>query len=277
MKEWNRTQIVELLEESGRIAKQYKSKMAPEIKADRTIVTAADKAIQEFLDNALTHGETDVFIIGEESQESCDLEKALKNTAFIIDPIDGTAVYAGGLPQWGISIGYAVNGKLQESAIYLPDLEDLMVTESGKTCLRSGDRNEFSEALPFRKEYTETGAVYIPQDLAKYGTFKGGEMVQSIGSCVYPGVYLAKKIYQAGIFRSKLWDVAGFLPALKNLGFHSVSEDGSDLMSLEISPEIYNMDSSSKKFLSMKTLHVISSTEEICKQIAAKISFPDHP
>ena len=97
MKEWNRTQIVELLEESGRIAKQYKSKMAPEIKADRTIVTAADKAIQEFLDNALTHGETDVFIIGEESQESCDLEKALKNTAFIIDPIDGTAAPR----QWG--------------------------------------------------------------------------------------------------------------------------------------------------------------------------------
>ncbi len=270
MKEWNRTQIVELLEESGRIAKQYKSKMAPEIKADRTIVTAADKAIQEFLDHALTHGETDVFIIGEESQESCDLEKALKNTAFIIDPIDGTAVYAGGLPQWGISIGYAVNGKLQESAIYLPDLEDLMVTESGKTCLRSGDRNEFSEALPFRKEYTETGAVYIPQDLAKYGTFKGGEMVQSIGSCVYPGVYLAKKIYQAGIFRSKLWDVAGFLPALKNLGFCSACKQGTDLLSLEISDEIYSLDMNGKVPYKMKCHHVLAGSEEICRHVLQK-------
>ena len=275
MKAWNRNQIVKLLEESGRIAMKYKTAMNPEIKEDRTIVTAADKAIQSFLDHALTEGESGVFIIGEESQDTCDLENALAGTAFIIDPIDGTAVYASGLPQWGISIGYAVNGILRESAIYLPELEDLMVTDAGKTYLRTGNGNEFQEIAPFRKEYTETGAVYIPQDMAKHGCFNGGEMVQSIGSCVYPGVYLAKKIYQAGIFRSKLWDVAGFLPALKNLGFCSVCKQGTDLLSLKISEEIYSLDLNGKAPYKMKCHHVIAGSEEICRHVLNKTSLAE--
>ena len=117
MKNWDRKQIVSLLEESGRIAMKYKTGMSPEMKSDHTIVTRADKEIESFLDASLSGGDPDVFIIGEESIDSCDLSLALANTAFIVDPIDGTAVYAGGLPMWGISIGYAVKGKLLESAI----------------------------------------------------------------------------------------------------------------------------------------------------------------
>jgi ABC-type sugar transport system ATPase subunit len=105
--------------------------------------------------------------------------------------------------------------------------------------------------------------------------FSQVELLHSIGSCVYPGVYLAKQAYLAGIYFAKIWDVAGILPALKNLGFCSVSEDGSDLMSLKISSEVYDMDISSKTFLKMKGIHVISSTEESCRRIAEKITFPE--
>ena len=276
MNHWNREKIVSLLEQSGRIAMEYKTKMAPEMKSDNSIVTQADKAIEAFLDEAFTDEANNVFVIGEESIDSCSLSKALDNTAFIIDPIDGTAVYAAGLPMWGISIGYAVKGVMTESAVYLPETEELMITESGKTYLRCGNNNAFTELKPFRKEYMEVGAVYITQTLAKHGFFDGAELLHSIGSCVYPGVYLAKQAYLAGIYFAKIWDVAGILPALKNLGFCSVSEDGSDLMSLKISPEVYDMDISSGKFLKMKGIHVISSTEESCRRISEKITFPEH-
>ena len=123
----------------------------------------------------------------------------------------------------------------------------------------------------------EAGAVYVTQTLAKQGFFNGAELLHSIGSCVYPGVYLAKQAYLAGVYFAKIWDVAGLLPALKNLGFHSFSGDGSDLMSLEISPEVYDMDADSNSFLRMRGIHVISSTEESCRKIAEKITFPDHP
>ena len=277
MNHWNREKVVELLEQSGRIAMEYKTKMAPEMKSDNSIVTQADKAIERFLDEAFTDESNNVYVIGEESLDSCSLNKALDNTAFIIDPIDGTAVYAAGLPMWGISIGYAVKGKFTESAIYLPETEELMITESGKTYLRCGSGNDFVELKPFRKEYMEAGAVYVTQTLAKQGFFNGAELLHSIGSCVYPGVYLAKQAYLAGVYFAKIWDVAGLLPALKNLGFHSFSGDGSDLMSLEISPEVYDMDADSNSFLRMRGIHVISSTEESCRKIAEKITFPDHP
>ena len=276
MNHWNREKVVELLEQSGRIAMEYKTKMAPEMKSDNSIVTQADKAIERFLDEAFTDEADNVYVIGEESLDNCSLNKALDNTAFIIDPIDGTAVYASGLPMWGISIGYAVKGVFTESAIYLPETEELMITECGKTYLRCGNGNDFVELKPFRKQYMEAGAVYVTQTLAKHGFFQGAELLHSIGSCVYPGVYLAKQAYLAGVYFAKIWDVAGLLPALKNLGFSSFSKDGSDLMSLKISPEVYDMDAGSNSFLKMRGIHVISSTEEICRRLSEKISFPGH-
>lgn len=276
MKEWNRTQIVELLEESGRIAMEYKSKMDPEIKEDRTIVTQADKAIQRFLDSALTEGETDVYIIGEESQENCDLSKALKNTAFIIDPIDGTAVYACGLPMWGISIGYAVKGVLTESAIYLPETQDLMVTESGKTYLRKGNLNAFEELEPSRKKYSDTGAIAISQSFTRNGIFHGPELLNAMGSCVFAGVYLANQVFQAGIVRAKLWDIAGFLPALKNLGFHSLNREGTNLMSLKITPEFYEIEENAKIPFRLKSHHILAADEASCRRVLEKIiRFPE--
>lgn len=275
MKEWNRKQIVELLEESGRIAISYKNRMAPEIKEDCSIVTQADKAIQSFLDSALTEGETDVYIIGEESVENCDLSNALKHTAFVIDPIDGTAVYACGLPMWGISIGYAVSGKLTESAIYLPETEDLLITESGRTYLRKGDKNEFTELKPFRKEYTDTGAIALSQSFTKKGVFNGHELLNAMGSCVFAGVYLANQVFQAGIVRAKLWDVGGFLPALKNLGFYSLSKNGTDLLSLEITSEFYEMEPDAEVPFRLKCHHILSSKEENCKRVMEKVIFPE--
>ena len=130
MNYWNREKIVSLLEQSGRIAMEYKTKMAPEMKSDNSIVTQADKAIEAFLDEAFTDEASNVFVIGEESIDSCSLSKALDNTAFIIDPIDGTAVYAAGLPMWGISIGYAVKGVMTESAVYLPETEELCLSSN---------------------------------------------------------------------------------------------------------------------------------------------------
>ena len=274
MKQWNRKEIVALLEESGRIAMHYKNDMAAEQKGDKTIVTKADRAIEAFLDEALTRGETDVYIIGEESLKDCQLEKALANTAFIIDPIDGTAVYAAGFSMWGISIGYAVNGKLQEGAIYLPDSQELMITDNGETFLRVGDQNEFQKVEPPRKVQRAGNAVAVCQKVLKYGEMDMPGLIQAIGSCVFPGVYMAKQSYQAGVVQANLWDVAGFLAALKNLGFCSKNRQGTDLMSLEISEELYSMKPAEGKIL-LKCCNVIAYTEEFCDEILSCAIFPE--
>lgn len=279
MKEWNAQKIVELMEHSGGIAMKYKSAMEPEIKSDKTIVTKADKTIETFLDAELCGNDPGVYVIGEESLDSHDWDyvgNALSETAFIIDPVDGTAVYAAGLSMWGISVGYAVGGVLRESAIYLPETGEMMITDHGKTLLRGEKNGQFRELKPFRKAYESTGAVSCTQNLVKHGSFSGGELLQSIGSCVYPGVYLARQIYMAGIFHAKLWDIAGFLPALKNLGFRSLTKSGTDYLSLKITPELYEMGPEAKIPFKMPGHCIIASTDEICTTLAEKCSFPEN-
>ena len=101
--------IGELLEKSSEIALKYYNSPGTELKPDQSVVTLADKAIEEYLVSRLEDLENDVYVIGEETSESKSLsyiEQALKKKAWIIDPIDGTSMYSARIPIWGISIGH---------------------------------------------------------------------------------------------------------------------------------------------------------------------------
>ncbi|KAL0266209.1 UNVERIFIED_CONTAM: hypothetical protein PYX00_011927 [Menopon gallinae] len=82
-------------------------------KKDKSLVTPADKEIENYLNQHLNQEKQEVYLLGEETlskRSEAYIHKALKHTAWIVDPIDGTSPYAFGLPHWGISIGYAKGG-----------------------------------------------------------------------------------------------------------------------------------------------------------------------
>ena len=73
--------IGELLEKSSEIALKYYNSPGTELKEDQSVVTLADKAIEEYLVSRLEDLENDVYVIGEETSESKSLsyiEQALK-------------------------------------------------------------------------------------------------------------------------------------------------------------------------------------------------------
>ena len=78
-----------------------------ERKADRSPVTAADRAVEERLRRAIERGCPGEGIVGEEFGRS----GRTASTYWIIDPIDGTRAFSRGLPSWGILVGRVEQGR----------------------------------------------------------------------------------------------------------------------------------------------------------------------
>ena len=83
------------------------STLRVERKADRSPVTAADRAIEERLRRALRRAFPGEPIVGEEFGRS----GRAGSTYWTIDPIDGTRAFSMGLPSWGILVGRVERGK----------------------------------------------------------------------------------------------------------------------------------------------------------------------
>ena len=77
-----------------------------ERKADRSPVTAADRAIEARLRQALARGCPGEPVIGEEFGRS----GRASSTYWTVDPIDGTRAFSRGLPSWGILVSRIERG-----------------------------------------------------------------------------------------------------------------------------------------------------------------------
>src|SRR5262245_58914807 len=120
MTQWNLAEVLPLVLRSGRISLSYFDHPAKEYKEDDSIVTLADRSIEAFLTEKLERPEDGSFLLGEETiatKSEAYLDQALKQTAWVIDPIDGTAPFANNLPTWGVSIGFMQGGVLKEGVV----------------------------------------------------------------------------------------------------------------------------------------------------------------
>ncbi len=75
------------------------------VKADRSHVTDADRAVEQLIRERIEASRPDDAILGEEFGE-----RGQSDRQWIIDPIDGTANFMRGVPIWGTLIALAVNG-----------------------------------------------------------------------------------------------------------------------------------------------------------------------
>lgn len=250
---WNRGRIVDLLIECGRIATGYRGSMKREFKADRSIVTEADRRIEDLLTSELERPDEGVFIIGEETIERkgpAYIEGALRGTTYIVDPIDGTAPYSHDLPYWGVSIGRMVAGRITDGAVYLPEIREgeLLLTDGEGVVEGRRQRGAWSwrELESPEPEEGPGGLIAIAQDLAKQGQTDMANPVQALGTAVFALVGIVQGRFLAYIGKLRLWDVAGCLPMLDRLGFSVTHYESrtADPLGLEVNATHYEMDPS---------------------------------
>lgn len=272
--------IGELLEEASKIALQYYNAPSAELKDDQTVVTLADKAIEKYIVSRLEDVEKGVYVIGEETSESKSpsyIEQALKNKAWVIDPIDGTSMYANRIPLWGISIGYAENGVLLDGGIFAPCTAEMLLSSNGKVYYSSPGtvndipnwRERLEEITAPAIDFDGKSVIGAGQSQVHHGRFTCRNTVNAFCSTIYTAILLATGRHGAMISHAKLWDYAGSIPALANMGFYCTSLTGKvNILNREISAENYVLSNDARiPFAAIETICMASKKEDAEKVV----------
>ncbi len=165
---------------AGRVIEQALVRADPlvvESKGQNDFVTAVDRAAEAAIIEAIRKAYPKHAIITEESGR---LEGAANtDTEWIIDPLDGTTNFIHGFPQFAVSIGVQVNGRLEHAVVYDPMRKEEFTASRGRGAQLNGRRLRVSNratldgaligtGFPFRKEQMPHIDAYLAmfKDLA---------------------------------------------------------------------------------------------------------------
>lgn len=118
---------VEIVREAGRMALALRGRYAPDVKPDNTLVTQADREIEELLRGRLAALAPQWAFLGEET----GLEGDPDAPCWVIDPIDGTTNFVRGLPLWCVSVGAVHQGRAIWGGIAVPLQNELFWAVEG--------------------------------------------------------------------------------------------------------------------------------------------------
>ena len=120
-----------------------------EYKNDKDIVTAADKAVEQFIFARIAAAYPGHDFFGEET----GVTSHGNDYCWVIDPIDGTASFVHDLPFYSISIALQYRGETVKAGVYAPRLKELFLAEKGggaslnDRMIRVSRRDKLSDAM----------------------------------------------------------------------------------------------------------------------------------
>lgn len=127
--------LADRLADSARsIVRDGRDRLAMDIKADGSPVTAIDKAVETALRETLSREVPDHGVLGEEfGPEGLDRE-----FVWVLDPIDGTKQFAAGLPGFGVLVALCRAGRPMLGVIEQPLTGERTTGISGEGCWLNG-------------------------------------------------------------------------------------------------------------------------------------------
>ncbi|MCC7367652.1 MAG: inositol monophosphatase [Chloroflexi bacterium] len=196
-------------------------------KQQRDPVTAVDRAMEALVRGELRRRYPAHGILGEEGTGDAITSELL----WVLDPIDGTANFAAGLPMYGLSLGLLRNGAPIVGAVYVPfwpvDGGAVLSASLGNGARIAGKRIML-DAASFRPG----GPVAVPPGLRAMFSVTGelakrpGE-ARNLGSIVAELAMVATGGFQYAVFGGpKLWDVAAGALIVREAGGVSLTWEG---------------------------------------------------
>ena len=141
-----------LARDAGRLAHSAFGRSATSMKGRHDVVTAMDREVERFIRKAISKQYPDDTIIGEEEGGGGASERV-----WLIDPIDGTANYARGIPHYCVSIGYLEALAPTVGVIYDPSHDWLYAAARGEGASRNGERLAVSPVAELEAATVECG------------------------------------------------------------------------------------------------------------------------
>jgi myo-inositol-1(or 4)-monophosphatase len=137
--------------DAGKLAHRAFGTSVTSMKGRHDVVTEMDREVERFIRGAIAKRFPGDAIIGEEDGGSAG------DRLWLIDPIDGTANYARGLPHYCVSIGYLERGVPTIGAIYDPSHDWLYSAAKGEGAWQDGTRMAVSPIAEMNAATVECG------------------------------------------------------------------------------------------------------------------------
>ena len=206
-------------------------KIKVEKKGHNDFVSDADRAAEKAVIEVIQRHYPDHAIVAEESGAQGD-----SDTVWIIDPLDGTTNFLHGFPQFCVSVGVTVKGRLEAAAVYDPMRQELFSAARGDGAtldgrkIRVSGRTDLGNSLigtgfPFRQAGTEMGP-YLDM-LGK--VIRGTAGVRRPGAAALDLCYVAAGrldgFWETGLSQ---WDLAAGALIIREAGGIVSGLDGSE-------------------------------------------------
>ena len=184
-------------------------------------VTEADLRIEEFLREEIAREFPEHGVVGEESEESAGSKDA--DYVWVIDPVDGTANFAAGVPFYAVSIGLLYRGAPVAGSLYLPHS---FAGEGVYHCRAGG--GAFVEDTPLKvsdEPFPKASALAgVPAGFGWVFSLKRGSgrvpgETRTMGSIACEMVLVARGVFEYSVFGgSRIWDVAAGVALVREAG-----------------------------------------------------------
>ncbi|WP_052501401.1 inositol monophosphatase family protein [Thiomicrospira microaerophila] len=214
------------------------NKVGYELKADGSLLTEADTAMQTAMTRFLQQNWPQFALLGEESdkqeqQAALDAEQG----CWILDPIDGTTNFANGIAFFSVSLALMIKGELVLGLVYDPAKNELFSARLGMGAYLNGQSIKTEQHLRSLKECV--GVIdfkRLDDMLATALAIQAPYASQrSFGSVALDWCWMAAgrgQLYLHG--NQSLWDYAAGWLILNEAGGASISLDGQPVLAKKI-------------------------------------------
>jgi myo-inositol-1(or 4)-monophosphatase len=211
------------LQEAGAILRRFpRHRVRVSYKRHDSPVTDADLAVDAALRDGLPRGGE-----GWLSEETPDAPARLAcHRVWVVDPLDGTREYLGGVPQWNVSIGLVEGGTAVAGGVYNPSTDELFLGAPGLGATLNGRPISTSDRTRLE------GAVVLVSRWALRRRHAGAAVppytVRPVGPLAYGLALIASGRADAlwGRSAKSEWDVAAGAALIAAAGGHVTQWDG---------------------------------------------------
>jgi myo-inositol-1(or 4)-monophosphatase len=206
--------------EAGDLARRRFTARVPgtyTLKGYQNFLTETDGEVERLIIERLSQAFPGDTFIGEEGGGKASAR------VWVIDPIDGTANFARGMPHWAISIAFVQDNRMQIGAIYAPIGDEMFAARRGGGATLNGAKISVSAITDMREAMTEIG--YSPRlPVADYIALltrvtAAGAGARSRGSAALGLAYVAAGRSDAyAELHCQAWDVLAGLMIVEEAG-----------------------------------------------------------
>ncbi|SFK36429.1 3'(2'),5'-bisphosphate nucleotidase CysQ [Geodermatophilus ruber] len=185
----------------------------------RALGDAGDAGAQRALTAVLAAERPTDAVLSEEAAD--DRRRLTADRVWIVDPLDGTREYGEGRPDWAVHVALWAGGELTASAVALPALDEVLVTDPAPAVPGTGgDRLRIAVSRTRPPREADVAAAALGAELVPMGSagFKVTAVVRGeVDAYVHAG----------GMYQ---WDSAAPVAVARAAGLTAVRLDGSPLV-----------------------------------------------